>query len=51
MPDKLIDLFIKCLIQNDGELASSKRKRYFDELTEEEITALSEVVRRYMIVV
>ena len=46
MPDKLIDLFIKFCLQNDGKLSSSKREKYFSFLLENEIKAMEQAVRQ-----
>jgi hypothetical protein len=39
MPDRNIDMMIKFLHQNKGELAARKRK-YFEELTDDEIAGI-----------
>lgn len=44
MPDRLIDLFIKMLIQNNGKLGKNKREKFFNMLTDEEISDLTEIV-------
>ncbi len=44
MPDKLIDLFIRLLIQNNGKLSSTKREKYFYFLTTDELKELIDVV-------
>ena len=49
MPDRLIDLFIKMLIQNNGKLGRNKREKYFSMLTDEEIAELIEVVTDNML--
>lgn len=48
MPDNKIDLFIKCVIQNHGNLSMQKRKRLFPLLTENEIKQLSKIVHDFM---
>jgi Fic family protein len=45
MPDQKIDLFIKCLIQNDGKLSDQKRKKLFSFMTDDEILQLTAIVR------
>ena len=37
MPNRQIDLFIRFILQNDGQLSENKRKKYFEFLTEDEI--------------
>lgn len=37
MPDRLIDLFIRFVMQNNGKLSSKKREKYFDFLSDDEI--------------
>lgn len=45
MPDRLIDLFIRFCLQNNGRLSARKRARHFSFLTAEEIAMLEEAVR------
>ena len=45
MPDRQIDLFIKCVRQNNGLLSSRKRESIFGMLKETEIIQMEEVVR------
>ncbi|MCP3876494.1 MAG: Fic family protein [Desulfobacteraceae bacterium] len=40
MPDKLVDLLIRFLSQNDGKLSKRSRKREFEKLTDDEIQAI-----------
>ncbi len=40
MPDKLVDLLIRFLSQNDGKLSKRGRAKEFDKLTEKEIQAI-----------
>ena len=40
MPDRLIDLFIRFVLQNGGKLSSAKREKYFDFLSDDEIDNL-----------
>jgi Fic family protein len=44
MPDQRLDLFIRCVRQNGGELSARKRERYFSMLTESEIKEMEEVI-------
>ncbi|HOZ45643.1 MAG TPA: Fic family protein [Candidatus Hydrogenedentes bacterium] len=45
MPDRDIDLFIRCCLQNNGRIAKGKRMTHFDRLTDTEIAQMEEVVR------
>jgi len=47
MPDQRIDLFIKCVRQNDGVLSSRKKENYFKMLTAEEIKKMEDVINQY----
>ena len=40
MPDRLVDLLIRFLSQNDGKLSKRKQAKEFDKLTEKEIQAI-----------
>ncbi len=40
MPDRLVDLLIRFLSQNDGKLSKRARKREFEKLTDDEIQAI-----------
>lgn len=42
MPDKLVDLLIRFLGQNDGKLSKRARKREFEKLTDSEILAIEQ---------
>jgi len=44
MPDRLIDLFIRFVLQNHGRLSKGKKEKYFHQLTPTEIAAIEEVV-------
>ena len=44
MPDKLIDLFIRFCLQNNGKLSKKKRESQFSFLLEEELTLLEKAV-------
>ena len=45
MPDRLIDLFIRSCLQNNGRLSARKRTRFFGSLADDEITLLEQVIR------
>lgn len=45
MPDRLIDLFIRLCVQNNGRLSAKKRADHFDFLANEEIAAMEQAVR------
>jgi hypothetical protein len=45
MPDRLIDLFIRLCIENNGRLSKSKRKSKFERLTDKEVALMEECVR------
>lgn len=45
MPDKLIDLFIRFCLQNNGMLSKKKKESHFAFLLEEEVVLLEEAVR------
>lgn len=49
MPDKLIDLFIKFVVQNHGSLGEQKRIKYFIKLNTDEIERLQSIVKKFMI--
>ncbi len=49
VPDKLIDLFIKIISQNDGKLSESKKIKYFSKLTEDEIEKMKLLVKKILI--
>lgn len=49
MPDNLIDLFIKFVLQNNGRLSQNKQDKYFHSLTDEEITKLIAIVNTIMV--
>ena len=44
MPNRQVDLFIRFILQNDGQLSENKRKKYFDFLTEEEIKEMERTI-------
>lgn len=45
MPDRLIDLFIRLCIQNNGQLSKSKRESHFPFLSEGELSAMEQAVK------
>lgn len=45
MPDRMIDLFIRLCLQNNGNISAGKRKDHFESLSDSEITRMEEVVR------
>jgi hypothetical protein len=45
MPDRLIDLFIRFCIQNDGRLSARKHKSHFSFLTDVEVVKLEQAVQ------
>ena len=46
MPNQLIDLFIKCIRQNEDSLSQRKRLSYFSMLTDKEILEMEAVIQR-----
>ena len=44
MPDRLIDLFIRFCLQNNGRLSAQKRKSHFDFLSDEEMAHMEQAV-------
>ncbi len=49
LPDKLIDLLVAFVIQNNGTLSPTKQKKYFHMLSDEEIKRLVKIVNTNMI--
>ncbi len=45
MPDRLIDLFIKLCLQNNGRLSARKRESHFGLLTDGELANMEDAVR------
>jgi len=45
MPDKLIDLFIKTALEQNGHISKAKKKSVFHMLKDSEVDALEEIVR------
>jgi len=48
MPDRKVDLFIKCLRQNNGFLSSRKRNSLFSFLTDNEVENIERIVQNNM---
>lgn len=46
LPDRLLNLFIKNCTQNSGRLSTNKQKRYFSELTDDELDRMQAVIQR-----
>jgi hypothetical protein len=46
MPDQSLDLFIKCVRQNNGRLSARKREQYFPMLIDDEIHLLEQIINR-----
>ena len=47
MPDRLIDLFIRCCLQNHGRLSRRKREDLFSMLKDHELATMEEAVRSH----
>jgi hypothetical protein len=45
MPDRLIDLFIRLCLQNNGRLSARKRESHFEFLTDGELADIENAVR------
>lgn len=45
MPDRMIDLFIRFCLQNNGRISANKRKEHFESLSDSEVARMEEVVR------
>ena len=45
MPDRMIDLFIRLCLQNNGRISAGRRKDHFESLSESEIAQMEEVVQ------
>jgi hypothetical protein len=45
MPDRLIDLFIRLCIENNGRLSKNKREAKFERLTDKEVARMEAYVR------
>ena len=45
MPDRLIDLFIRICLENNGGLSANKRKSHFDFLSDDELFSMETIIR------
>ena len=45
MPDRLIDLFIRICLENNGRLSKGKRKSHFDFLNDDELFSMETLIR------
>jgi hypothetical protein len=45
MPDRLIDLFIRFYLQNNGRLSTRKRASHFDSLSADEIARIEQALQ------
>ena len=45
MPDRLLDLFLRFCLQNNGRLSGRKRKSYFNFLTDGELADMKKAVK------
>ncbi len=45
MPDRLIDLFIRICLKNNGRLSANKRKSHFDFLSDDEFFSMENIIR------
>ena len=43
LPDRQLDLLIKCCQQNQGKLSVDKRQKHFSELKDDEVVAIEQV--------
>lgn len=46
MPDRLIDLFIRLCLQNNGRLSAKKKELHFGFLTDDELVSMENAVRK-----
>lgn len=46
MPDRRVDLFIKCVHQNNGTLSAKKRSSFFNMLTEAEVNEMEKIIKK-----
>ena len=46
MPDQRMDLFIKCVRQNNGKLSQRNKEAHFSMLTESEIKNMEESIHK-----
>ena len=45
LPDRLINLFIQCCLQNNGHLSVNKKESDFNLLTDEELSQMENIFR------
>ena len=45
MPDRLIDLFIRLCLQNNGSLSARKKRSHFNFLTDEELFSMERAIK------
>ena len=45
MPDRMIDLFIRCYFQNHGKLSTRKREDLFKMLSDQEVARIEDAIR------
>ena len=48
MPDRLIDLFIRICLENNGRLSANKKKSLFDFLSDNECSSMENIIRKKM---
>jgi len=48
MPNEKLDLFIKLTLQNQGHLAVTKRKKFFDMLSDQEVLSMERVLQKLL---
>jgi hypothetical protein len=46
VPDRMIDLFIRCCLQNNGRLSNRKRSSEFGQLTDSEVEQMEAIVQK-----
>ncbi|HVT90467.1 MAG TPA: hypothetical protein VHD56_16555 [Tepidisphaeraceae bacterium] len=46
MPDRLIDLFIQCCLQNHGKLSKRKHEEFFKMLSDQEVAKMEDAVHQ-----
>ena len=46
MPDRMIDLFIRCCFQNHGKLSQRKREDLFKMLSDQEVAGMEVAIRQ-----
>ena len=49
LPDRLANLFVRLCLQNGGHLSAAKRQAHFDKLTDAEVAALEESIRKHLL--